>query len=175
MRRARVSSLLAGLLAPFFDPTAATAAIGAAGPMALDHNPIRAKQQVPDDPLAGLPPEDGGKPSRGKGGAGKGGNQCRLDAKPANGRDIGDLRAALAFVERGPRSWPCPGAAAGNGVGLRVAIDGAGKVTAAEPAGGEPGVALAIAKKLTGKSIAPRPAGSTTGTVLVTFSPGKGR
>jgi hypothetical protein len=56
---------------------------------------------------------------------------------------------------------------------LRVIIDGAGKVTAAEPAGGDANVAVAMAKRLAGKSIAPRPEGSTVGIVVLTFASGK--
>ena len=175
MRCTRVPALLVCLLAPFLGSFPASAAIEACAPLALESNPIRPRRQVPDDPLAGLPTDDGGKTGRGKGGPGKGANLCKLDARPANGQDIGDLRAALAFVERGPRSWPCPGPASGNGIGLRIAIDGDGKVTAAEPAGGEPGLAAAIAKRLSGKSIAPRPQGATTGLALLTFSAGKSR
>jgi len=173
MRRAPVSTLLVCLLA--LVSTAATAGIEATGPLALDSNPIRPRRQVPDDPLAGLPSEDLGRPGRGKSGAGKSSALCKVDGKPANARDIGDLRAALAFVERGPKSWPCPARSTGNSPGLRITIDGAGKITAVEPAGGNSDVASAIAKKLTGKSIAPRPQGSTTGTVLLTFSASKGR
>lgn len=175
MRHARVFTLLVCLPAPLLESTAATAAIGAAGSVALDGNPIRPRRQVPDDPLAGLPTEDGGQPGKSKGGGGKPTAACAVDAKPANPRDIGDLRAALAFVQRGPKSWPCPPRSAGNGAGLRIAIDGAGKVTAAEPAGPASDVAAALAKKLTGKSVAPRPEGSTAGTVLLTFTPSKGR
>jgi len=177
MRRARVSTVLVCLFAPLLLSTAAPAAIGNDRTLALDSNPIRGKQPVPDDPLAGLPSEDFGRPGRGKGGAGagKGANACKVEASPASVRDIGDLRAALAFVQRGPKSWPCPPRAAGGGFGLRIAIDGTGKITAVESAMGDPAVASAMAKKLAGKSIGPRAQGATTGTVLLTFAGGKGR
>jgi hypothetical protein len=174
MRCARVPPLIFCLLAPSLEMTEAFAAIEAAGPLALDAAPIRPRRQVPDDPLAGLPTDDDGRPGKGKGGTGKPAT-CNVDAKAANPRDIGDLRAALAFVGRGPRSWPCPPRSTGGSAGLRITIDGAGKITAAEPAGSSSEVATAIAKKLTGKSIAPRAEGATTGTVMLTFTPGKGR
>jgi hypothetical protein len=175
MQPARASALLLCLLAPFLDATQVAAAISAVGPLALDSGPIRPRRDVPDDPLAGLPTDDGGRSGKGKGGAGKAPAACTVDAKPVNPREIGDLRATLALVQRGPKSWPCPPRSAGRSAVLRVTIDGAGKVTAAEPTGGASEVAAAIAKRLTGKSIAPRPQGATTGSVLLTFSPGKAR
>jgi|GEM_PF-5362611 len=175
MRRAPDRSLIVCLLASLSATPTVAAAIVDIGPLAVGRTPVQPRREVPDDPLAGLPPENSGKPVHGKGGTGKGHNLCNLDATPANRRDIGDLRAALAFVQRGPRSWPCPRSTAGNGVGLRITIDGTGKVTSVEPTGPESSLASAIAKKLVGRSIAPRPAGSTTGTVLLTFSTGTGR
>ena len=175
MRCARVSLLAVGLLVPLLAATTAAAAISAAGAIALDDGPIRPRRQVPDDPLAGLPSDDSGRVDKGKGAVGKAAATCAIDARAANPREVGDLRATLAFVQRGPRSWPCPPRSLGNSATLRITIDGAGKITAAEPAGGATDVAAAIAKKLTGKSIAPRPEGATTGSVLLTFTPGKGR
>jgi hypothetical protein len=173
MRHARLLALLAcSFLA--LGPTAASAAIDASGPLAADAGLIRPRRQVPDDPLAGLPPENAGRPARGKGG-GKGATLCKLDSAPADPRDIGDLRAALAFVERGPKSWPCPARAAGNSVGLRISVDGAGKITTVEATGGDAAAAAGLTKKLTGKAIAPRAQGATTGTVRLTFAPAKGR
>ncbi|MBN2574991.1 MAG: hypothetical protein JXP73_10550 [Deltaproteobacteria bacterium] len=174
MHCSRVPTLLVCLAAHLAQAATANAGIEASGPLALDGNPIRPRRQVPDDPLAGLPTEEDGRPSKGKGGRSKTA-ACNLDAKAANARDIGDLRATLAFVQRGPRIWPCPPRSAGNGAGLRLSIDEAGKITAAEAVGPATGVAAAIAKKLTGKSIAPRAAGPTSGTVLLTFTPAKGR
>ena len=175
MRHARVLPRLLGLLVPFLDAIPATADISAAGPIALDSGPIRPRRDVPDDPLAGLPTDDGVRSGKGKSAGGKAAPTCAVDAKPVNPRAIGDLRAALAWVQRGPKSWSCPPRSAGPSAGLRITIDSAGKVTAAEPAGDASEVAAAIAKKLTGKSIAPRPEGATTGSVLLTFTPGKGR
>ena len=174
MRHARVLPLLVCLLAPLPYSATVSAAIGAARPVALDSGPIRPRVQVPDDPLAGLPTDDGARPGKGKAPPGKNA-ACAVDARPANPRDIGDLRATLAFVQRGPKSWPCPPRSTGDSVALRIAIDGAGKVTAAEPSAGAPEVATAIARRLTGKSIAPRREGATAGSVLVTFTAGKSR
>jgi hypothetical protein len=176
MRNARSSILVLGLLAPWFVPHLTPTAAASTGPMAREQGLIRARQSVPDDPLAGLPSEDDGRPSRGgKSGGTKGSATCAIDGKPANQHDIGDLRAALAVVERGPRYWSCPSESASGGIGLRITIDGHGKITAAEPVGRPPEVATAIAKKLNGKSIAARREGSTTGTVWLTFTPAKAR
>lgn len=171
MRRARSMILFLGLLTPWFAQT--ESALAESGPLAQNDSPIRARQPVPDDPLAGLPSEETGRPSKVKAGArtGKAGAACAIDGKPANAGDIGDLRATLALVQRGPRSWPCPAAATSAGTGLRITVDGTGRITGAEPVGAVPDVATAIARKLTGKSIAARREGATTGTVWLSFTP----
>jgi hypothetical protein len=137
---------------------------------------VRQKQAVPDDPLAGLPTgedeqndgHDRGKP------AGKGGRMCQVNANAANNREVGDLRATLAFLKRGPKSWACPSQQGrGSELRLRIAVDGNGLVTDVQPAGGDGNVASAIAKKLVGQSITPRPEGPTQGTVVVSFARSK--
>jgi hypothetical protein len=133
---------------------------------------IRQKQPVPDDPLAGLPTGDGDQ----SGGAGsakatnKGSRSCRLDARPANARDVGDLRATLAFVKRGPQAWACPQSGPASDVRLRVTVDVDGRITNVEPAGGDAAIAGGLAKKLVGQSITPRPEGPTKGTVVLSFT-----
>jgi hypothetical protein len=170
MRYARVFALLA--CAFTLSPGSAAATATATGPLAAEGGLVRPRRPVPDDPLDGLPSEDPGRP-------GKTGNRaaasCKLEAAPANPRDIGDLRATLAFVQRGPKAWPCPARASAGALGLRIAIDGAGKITAVEAAVGDPAMAAGIAKKLAGKTIAPRAEGGTTGTVLLTFAAAKAR
>jgi hypothetical protein len=173
MRHARVFALLACLFAALLGPTAVTAAFATTGPLALDSGLVRPRRHVPDDPLAGLPSEDSGQPGPGKS-AGKAVARCRLDAAPVNPRDIGDLRATLAFVQRGPKTWPCPARVAGS-IRLRITVDGAGKITTVEVADGDAAAAAAMAKRLTGKAIAPRAEGSTTGTAMLTFAAGKSR
>lgn len=136
---------------------------------------VSPKQPVPDDPLAGLPTEDGGNRERGKNGSRSGSSTCSLKASAANERDIGDLRATLAFVKHGPQAWPCPGRADRGDIRLRISIDGAGKVTAVDPTAANASVAAAIAKRVVGKFVSPHPEGSTVGTVVLTFTPGKQR
>lgn len=133
---------------------------------------IRQKQPVPDDPLAGLPTGDGdqsGRPGSAKSSS-KSARSCRLDARPANTRDVGDLRATLAFVKRGPQAWACPQAGQPSDVRLRVTVDIHGRITEVEAAGGDPAVASGLAKKLVGQSITPRPEGPTKGTVVLSFT-----
>jgi hypothetical protein len=137
--------------------------------LATSHDLIRPKQQVPDDPLAGLTTDDGRGHSKGSSGAG-GKVACTLKANAANDHDIGDLRATLAFVEFGPKSWPCPARSAARDVRLRIGIDEAGKITTAAPTVGDSNIASAIAKRLPGKSIGPRAEGATAGIVVVTFA-----
>jgi len=132
---------------------------------------IRQKQPVPDDPLAGLPTGSGDQndqPDRAKPGS-KGSRSCRLDASPANSRDVGDLRATLAFVKRGPETWACPQGGPAE-IRLRVTVDVDGKITEAQPVGGDPTLASGLAKKLVGQSISPRPEGPTQGTVILRFA-----
>lgn len=137
---------------------------------------IRQKEPVPDDPLAGLPTSnasdednqhDRAKPN------GKSSRSCRLNANPANARNVGDLRATLAFVERGPQAWPCPQQGQNAEVRLRVAVDVEGRITDVQPAGGDAAIAGGLAKKLIGQSIAPRPQGPTQGTVVLSFTAGR--
>jgi hypothetical protein len=136
---------------------------------ATSHDLIRQKQQVPDDPLAGLPTDEGH--GHGKGSSGTASKAtCAVKANAANDRDIGDLRATLAFVKYGPRSWPCPARSATPDVRLRIGIDEAGKIATVMPASGDRTTANAIAKRLQGKSIGPRAEGATVGIVVVTFA-----
>jgi len=130
------------------------------------------KQQVPDDPLAGLPTgsgNDDGHPASTKPSS-KGSRSCRLDARPVNARDVADLRATLAFVKRGPRTWACPSPGRASDVRLRVTVDVDGRITEAEPAGGDATVASGLGKRLLGQSITPRPEGPTQGTVVLSFT-----
>jgi hypothetical protein len=126
---------------------------------------------VPDDPLAGLPEEGGdrnGQRDRGKN-VSKAGRSCQIDAKAADTRSVGDLRATLAFVERGPRAWPCPQRPLAD-LRLAMTVDGSGRISEVRHSGGDDAVAAALAKRLVGKSISPRPQGPTEGTVVLSFS-----
>jgi hypothetical protein len=175
MQRAHVLTLFVGLvMAPlvFVPSRAAAVAPEASPPLLFGHDLVRPKLQVPDDPLAGLPSDEGH--GRGKGGGGGSARStCAVKVNAANERDIGDLRATLAFVKHGPTSWPCPPRAAQSEIRLRIGIDGAGKITAAEPVAGDSGIASAMAKRLTGKAIGPRDQGATVGIVVLTFATGR--
>jgi len=173
MQRAQALYLLVGLLVSSLASTPLQAAAAAMGPLPVfSQNLIRQKQQVPDDPLAGLPSDEDSQPGHRKG-RGSVRAACAVKVNAANERDIGDLRATLAFVKHGPGSLPCPTRAARSDLRLRISIDGNGKITAAEVIAGDSSVASAIAKKLVGKSIGPRAQGATVGTVVVTFAGSK--
>jgi len=134
---------------------------------------VNSKQSVPDDPLAGLPNDDsGGRPSPGKK-THSGKAVCPINAMPSSNREVGDLRAALAFVKLGPAAWACPERSDPAEIRLRISIDGAGKITAAESVAGEAGVADAIAKRLLGKAVGPRTEGATVGVVVLKFANAK--
>ena len=176
MQRAQVPTLLVRLLvASLASAPLTTAAAPSMAPfLVFSHDLIRQKQQVPDDPLAGLPTDDGNRRERGKGSSGGSRRAaCAVKVNAANDRDIGDLRATLAFVKHGPKFLPCPGHAAQSDLRLRISIDGNGKISAAEPVAGDDRVANAVARKLAGKSIGPRDEGATVGIVVVTFANGK--
>lgn len=131
-----------------------------------------AAQHIPDDPLAGLPTDnddDHGRPDPAKSNS-KGSRSCRLDARPANSRDVGDLRATLAFVTRGPQAWTCPPSGQPSDVRLRVTVNVDGRITEVESVGDDPAVAAGLAKRLVGQSITPRPEGATQGTVVLSFA-----
>jgi hypothetical protein len=132
---------------------------------------VHAKQSVPDDPLAGLPSDDGSERSPGKKHSGKA--VCAVNAAPSSAHEIGDLRAALAFVKLGPTAWACPERSDRAEIRLRIGIDGAGKITTAESVAGEVGVGNAMAKKLLGKTVGPRSEGPTVGIVVLKLSSGK--
>ena len=177
MQRAQVPTLLVRLLVAWLAsaPWANAAAAPATGPLLVfGHDLIRAKRQVPDDPLAGIPSDDGNRGGGGKASAKNIGTAaCAVKVDAANNRDIGDLRAALAFVTHGPKSVPCSARRAQSEMRMRISIDGTGKITSAEPMAGDSGVASAIAKRLAGKAIGPRAEGATVGIVVVSFTSSK--
>jgi len=148
-------------------PSAGAATSAPASVLLFGQDLVHPKQPVPDDPLAGLP-TDGNRGDHKGNSAGK--SACALGASAANERDIGDLRATLAFVKHGPRSWPCPARTAQNALRLRITIDGSGKITTFETVSGDSSLANAMAKRLPGRVIDARGDGPTTGIVVVTFA-----
>jgi len=117
---------------------------------------IRDRRQIPPDPLGGLPDEDPERRPRGrdngKNGQGAGSKtNCRIEAQPESDREVGDLRAAVAVIQRGPRTTPCTAAQIANPLRLRVSIDGQGKITAVERLSGDEKLGDALAAKLVGQ------------------------
>ena len=95
---------------------------------------------------------------------------CQLAAKPGNSRDVGDLRATLAFVLLGPEEWQCPARPGHRAKArLRISVDGSGRITRVQAVSGDAGIAD-LAQTLAGQSIEPRPDGPTEGTVMVRFA-----
>jgi hypothetical protein len=156
---------------------------------------IRQRRSLPDDPLAGLPTEaEGGSGSvrpgksankgtrachlayrrsershRGKT-SNRAARTCHLETHPASSREVGDLRATLAFVLKGPEKWPCPSRIGRSAkVRLRISVADSGRITDVQPAGGHASIAAALSKELVGRSIEPRPEGATEGTVVLRF------
>jgi hypothetical protein len=125
-----------------------------------------------------LPEEDpgAGRRDRGKNGQGTRGHDaggkavCRLEARPESDREVGDLRAAVAVIERGPRTVPCPTAQKANPLRLRLSIDSAGKITAVERLSGDEKLADELKRQLLGRVFLSRVASATTGVARITLS-----
>jgi hypothetical protein len=171
MRRVIVSAVFVPLFAAITCAAHPETALAKAGSTGSDASTglIRPKWRVSDDPLDGLPDEN---PARDRGKAGtRGGSKpalCAVQTSPADSQTIGDLRATLAFVQAGPRALRCPTRASATAeIRLRIAIDGAGRITAVETVVGDALVGGALARRLLGKTIASRRDGATVGVVVL--------
>ena len=178
MRRAHPSEEVVLCLATFFctegSPAVAQAdrAIGAR-PTGL----ISARRQVPSDPLAGLPEEEPDRKPRGRdkgrGGQGAHGHDaggkttCRLEARPENDREVGDLRAAVAVIQRGPKTAPCTAAQTANPLRLRLSIDGEGRITAVERLSGDEKLGSDLGRRLLGQVSLSKITSATTGVAQI--------
>jgi hypothetical protein len=131
---------------------------------------VHAKQSVPDDPLAGLPSDERSERRPGKRHSGKA--LCAINAAPSSDREIGDLRAALAFLKLGPTGWICRDRS-DTEIRLRIGIDATGKITAVERVEGDAGVSNTMAKMLLGKAVGPRAENPTVGIVVLKLTSGK--
>jgi hypothetical protein len=119
------------------------------------------RRQVPLDPLAGLPEEEAGQGARGRDrernghssrGQDAGGKAtCRLEARPESDREVGDLRAAVAVIQAGPRTWPCTSAQTANPLRLRLSIDSAGRITLVEILSGDQKLGDNLVRRLVGQ------------------------
>ena len=133
---------------------------------------IRDRRQIPPDPLGGLPDEDSERRPRGrdkgKNGQGAGGKaNCRLEAQPDSDSEVGDLRAAVAVMQRGPRTTPCTAAQIANPLRLRVSIDGQGKITAVERLSGDEKLGTDLAAKLVGQVSLSKVTSATAGVAQI--------
>jgi hypothetical protein len=136
--------------------------------------PISDRRQIPPDPLGGLPEEEPDhRPrghDRGKSGQGAGSKTtCRLAAKPESDREVGDLRAAVAVIQRGPRTAPCAAAQMANLLRLRLSIDSAGKITAVERLSGDEKLGNDLAARLVGQVSQSKVNSATTGVAQIQF------
>jgi hypothetical protein len=127
---------------------------------------------VPLDPLAGLPEEesDQGKGRRGRerNAQSAGGKAtCRLEARPESEREVGDLRAAVAVIQRGPRTVPCTPAQIATPLRLRLAIDGGGKITSVERLSGDEKLGESLGRKLVGQISLSKVTSATTGVARI--------
>ena len=133
---------------------------------------IRDRREIPPDPLAGLPEEEPDRRPRGrdkgKNGQGAGGKAtCRLEARPESDREVGDLRAAVAVSQHGPRTAPCTSAQMANPLRLRLSIDSAGRITAVERLSGDEKLGNDLATKLVGQVSLSKITSATTGTAQI--------
>jgi hypothetical protein len=138
---------------------------------------ISDRRQVPPDPLAGLPEEEPDPRRRGRdkdrNGQGARGHDtggkpiCRIEAKPESDREVGDLRAAVAVIQRGPRTEPCTAAQAANPLRLRLSIDSGGKITAVEILSGDEKLGDDLGRKLVGQVSLSKVTSATTGVAQI--------
>ena len=130
---------------------------------------ISDRRQVPPDPLAGLPEEEPVQRRRGREKERSAGTKptCRLEARPESDREVGDLRAAVAVIQRGPKTAPCTSAQIGNPLRLRLSLDGAGKITAVERLSGDPKLGDDLGRKLVGQVSLSKVTSATTGVAQI--------
>jgi hypothetical protein len=130
---------------------------------------IRDRRQVPPDPLAGLPEEEPGPKRRSREKERSAGTKatCRLEARPENDREVGDLRAAVAVIQRGPKTAPCAAAQTVNPLRLRLSIDSGGKITAVERLSGDPKLGDDLGRKLVGQVSLSKVTSATAGVAQI--------
>jgi len=172
MRRAHPSRQAVLCLAAFLCPQGAFSVGHALG--ARPTGLISDRRQIPPDPLGGLPDEDSEHRPRGrdkgKNAQSAGGKaNCRLEAQPESDREVGDLRAAVAVIQRAPRTTPCTAAQIANPLRLRVSVDGQGKITAVERLSGDEKLGDDLAAKLVGQVSLSKVNSPTTGVTQIRF------
>ena len=134
-------------------------------------NLVSEKRPVPEDPLAGLPGDDNDRGKQRNRSPREPNKQsaCAVKAGAADERNLGDLRATLAYVKLGPKTVPCAAHGATPEARLRISIDGDGKITKIQPVAAEADAIAAIVRKMEGKAITPSSSGATVGTVVLKF------
>ena len=135
---------------------------------------ISDRRQVPADPLAGLPDEDTDQ-SKGRRGHERaqtagGKSACRLEVGPESEREVGDLRAAVAVIQRGLRTTPCTSGQMANPLRLRLSIDSEGRITLVERLSGDQKLGDELARKLVGQVSQSKVTSSTTGVTHIHFT-----
>jgi len=133
---------------------------------------ISDRRQIPLDPLGGLPDEDSAHRPRGrdkgKNAQSAGGKaNCRFEAQPESDREVGDLRAAVAVIQRGPRTTPCTAAQIANPLRLRLSIDSQGKITAVERLSGDEKLGTDLAGRLVGQVSQSKVTSATAGVAQI--------
>ena len=137
------------------------------------------RRQVPLDPLAGLPEEEAGQGARGRdrerNGQGTHGRDaggkatCSLEARPESDREVGDLRAAVAVIQTGPRTVPCAAAQIAIPLRLRLSIDSEGKITVVERLSGDQKLGDNLVRRLAGQVSQSKVTSATTGVAQIRF------
>jgi hypothetical protein len=140
---------------------------------------ISDRRQVPSDPLAGLPEEETGQGTRGhdkernghssRGQDAGGKATCSLEARPESDREVGDLRAAVAVIQAGPRTVPCAAAQIAIPLRLRLSIDSEGKITIVERLSGGQKLGDNLVRRLVGQVSQSKVTSATTGVARISF------
>jgi hypothetical protein len=138
---------------------------------------ISDRRQVPPDPLAGLPEEEpdprrrererSGQGARGHDGGSKA--ACKVEARPESDREVGDLRAAVAVIQRGLKTAPCTAVPAALPLRLRLSIDASGKITAVERLSGDEKLGADLGRQLVGQVSLSKVTSATTGVAQITL------
>jgi hypothetical protein len=80
---------------------------------------------------------------------------------------VGDLRAAVAVIQRGPRTEPCTAAQIANPLRLRLSIDSEGKITAVEKLSGDDKLGDELGRRLVGQVSLSKVSSATTGVAQI--------
>jgi hypothetical protein len=87
---------------------------------------------------------------------------------------VGDLRAAVAVIQTGPRTVPCAAAQIAIPLRLRLSIDSEGKITVVERLSGDQKLGDNLVRRLAGQVSQSKVTSSTMGVTRILLSRRRG-